>query len=74
MPVAIVIVVLGLLFLVLAVARATAKVVHAEYAEFLRHVCPPPPAHTCPPPEIQYVTVERNHNPWTPTPWKEHSG
>lgn len=67
--VSIAIIVVGLLFLVMAVARATAKIVHARYTDILSHVCPPPP-----PTEIQFVTVERNHDPWAPTPWKEFSG
>lgn len=63
------IVVLGVGILVGSVARLTAKILHARYAPLRAHTCE---EHVClvPEPVVEIQIVERNHNPWTPVPWK----
>lgn len=65
--VAITIVVIAVLFLVATVVRITVKIQSVRHAPFLNHTCP---EHVCPTPLPEIQVVERNHNPWTPVPWK----
>lgn len=65
--VAILTTILGLIFYGLTIYRITVKCERVRADNRATRLAIAWRAHKC---EVQIVTVERNHNPWKPTPWK----